>query len=102
MRNSAGVDVKLIIDATNAYSSRSKVKMLRSAGIPVKIENYAGKIHSKSIIIDDKYIIVGSMNFSKSGENKNDENVVIIEDERLAKFYKVFSSIYGEKFLINT
>ncbi len=85
-----GVDVKLIIDATNAYSSRSKVKMLRSAGIPVKIENYAGKIHSKSIIIDDKYIIVGSMNFSKSGENKNDENVVIIEDERLAKFYKGF------------
>ena len=85
-----GVDVKLIIDATNTYSSRSKVKMLRSAGIPVKIENYAGKIHSKSIIIDDKYIIVGSMNFSKSGENKNDENVVIIEDERLAKFYKGF------------
>lgn len=42
-----GVDVKLIIDAANSYGSRSKVKKLREAGIPVKIENYAGKVHSK-------------------------------------------------------
>lgn len=92
-----GVDVKLIIDATNTYASRSKVKMLRTAGIPVKIENYAGKMHSKSIIIDDKYIIAGSMNFSKSGENKNDENVVIIEDARLARYYKGFFEYLWKK-----
>lgn len=85
-----GVDVKVIIDATNTYASRSKVKMLRQAGIPVKVENYAGKVHSKTIIIDDKYIIAGSMNFTKSGENKNDENSLIIEDERLAGYYRGF------------
>ena len=84
------IDVKLIVDATNPFMPRSKVKMLRASGIPVKIENYAGKLHSKSIIIDDKYIIAGSMNFSKSGENKNDENALIIEDERLAKYYRGF------------
>ena len=92
-----GIDVKLIIDATNTYASRSKVKMLRAFGIPVKIENYAGKLHSKSIIIDDKYIIAGSMNFSKSGENKNDENVLIIEDERLAKYYRGFFEYLWKK-----
>ena len=85
-----GINVKLIVDATNPFMPRSKVKMLRASGIPVKIENYAGKLHSKSIIIDDKYIIAGSMNFSKSGENKNDENALIIEDERLAKYYRGF------------
>ena len=85
-----GIDVKMIVDATNPFMPRSKVKMLRASGIPVKIENYAGKLHSKSIIIDDKYIIAGSMNFSKSGENKNDENALIIEDERLAKYYRGF------------
>ena len=31
-------------------------------------------LHSKSMLIDDKYTIIGSMNFSNSGENKNDEN----------------------------
>ena len=85
-----GVDVKIIIDATGVHSTSSKVKMLRDSGIPLKVENYAGKIHSKSIIIDDKYIITGSMNFSNSGENKNDENALIIQDERLAHFYKGF------------
>lgn len=85
-----GVDVKLIIDATNPVNSRSKVKYLRQANIPVKVENYAGKLHSKSIIIDDKYIISGSMNFSNSGENKNDENCLIIIDTRLARYYRGF------------
>ncbi len=85
-----GVDVKIIIDATNTFASRSKIKILRNAGVPVKVENYAGKVHSKSIIIDDKYIIAGSMNFTKSGENTNDENSLIIEDERLARYYREF------------
>lgn len=84
------VTVKIIVDATNSTQPRSKVKTLRQAGIPVKIENYAGKIHSKSIIIDDKYLIAGSMNFSKSGENKNDENCLIIESERLSRHYREF------------
>ena len=85
-----GIDVKIILDATGTSKTKNKVNNLRSQNIPVKIENYAGKIHSKSIIIDDKYIIAGSMNFTKSGENYNDENVLIIEDTRLAKYYKGF------------
>lgn len=85
-----GVDVKIITDALNASSKYSKVKELRSNGIPVKIENYAGKMHSKTIIIDDKYLIIGSMNFSYSGENKNDENLLILENMEAAKFYKEF------------
>ena len=85
-----GVDVKIIVDALNASIQHSKHKELREGGIPVKTENYAGKMHSKSIIIDDKYTIIGSMNFSNSGENKNDENMLIIENTTLAKTYREF------------
>lgn len=92
-----GVDVKIIIDATNTFASRSKVKLLRQAGIPVKVENYAGKVHSKSIIIDDRYIIAGSMNFTVSGETKNDENALIIDDERLARYYRGFFEYLWKK-----
>ena len=92
-----GVDVKIILDATNVHSTKSKVKALRNAGVLLKIENFAGKIHSKSIIIDDKYVIVGSMNFTNSGENKNDENSLIIEDTRFAKHYKGFFEYIWEK-----
>lgn len=91
------VTVKIITDATNVSSSRSKIKILRNAGIPVKVENYAGKMHSKSIIIDDKYVLAGSMNFTKSGETKNDENFLIIEDERLARYYRGFFEYLWKK-----
>jgi phosphatidylserine/phosphatidylglycerophosphate/cardiolipin synthase-like enzyme len=63
---------------------------LRQNGILVKTENYAGKMHSKSMIIDDEYTIIGSMNFSYSGENKNDENLIVINNENVAKFYRQF------------
>lgn len=84
------VTIKIIADAASSVNARSKLKQLRKAGIPVKIENYAGKMHSKTIIIDDKYLIAGSMNFSNSGENKNDENCLIIESERFARYYREF------------
>ena len=92
-----GVDVKIIIDATNVHSTKSKVKTLRNASVPLKVENFAGKLHSKSIIIDDKYVIAGSMNFTNSGENKNDENSLIIEDARFARYYKGFFEYIWEK-----
>ena len=85
-----GVDVRLISDALNASSKYSKIKVLRANGIPVKIENYAGKMHSKTMIADDKYSVIGSMNFSKSGETKNDENTIVLENAEAAKYLKRF------------
>ena len=85
-----GVDVRIIIDALNASVQHSKHKELRNGGILVKTENYAGKMHSKSMLIDDNYTIVGSMNFSFSGENKNDENLIVIQNPHMTKAYKEF------------
>lgn len=85
-----GVDVRIIIDALNASIKHSKHKELRAGNVLVKTENYAGKMHSKSMIIDDKYTIIGSMNFSYSGENRNDENLIVIKDSKTARFYKDF------------
>ena len=85
-----GVDVKIIADALNASTQHSKHNILRSSGILVKAENYAGKMHSKSIITDDEYLIIGSMNFSKSGEIRNDENMIVLKNKKAAEFYKKF------------
>lgn len=83
-----GVEIKIINDATNARAKYSIHNTLRENGITVKTENYAGKMHMKSIIIDDELTITGSMNFTKSGNNYNDENVLIIKDKVLAKYMK--------------
>ena len=85
-----GVDVKIIIDANNVNIRNTKHTYFKNNAIPMKAENYAGKLHSKSIIIDDEYVITGSMNFSNSGENKNDENMLVIRNNLLARNYKEF------------
>lgn len=90
------VDVKIIIDATNAHGKYSIHHALRQAGIQVKTENKAGKMHMKAMIIDDKYSLIGSMNFTKSGELYNDENVVIIKDKAAAVYLKeVFLNLWN-------
>lgn len=92
-----GVNVKIIVDATNAKNNYSQHKNLRMSKIPIKTENYAGKLHSKAIIIDDLYTVIGSMNFSNSGENKNDENVVIVKNSKLTKLYKEYFNYLWSK-----
>lgn len=92
-----GVDVKIILDATGAGNKASTHEELRTNGILLKVENYAGKMHSKSIIIDDEYLVAGSMNFSKNGESSNDENCVIIENPYLTKYYKNFFNYIWDK-----
>ncbi len=84
------VDVRIILDANSASTRNTKHQLLRDNGIKLKFENYAGKLHSKTMIIDDQYLIMGSMNFSNSGENKNDENQLIIKNSSIAKNYREF------------
>ena len=84
------VDVRIIIDANSVNTRNTRHQLLRKNGILLKAENYAGKFHSKTMIIDNEYLIIGSMNFSNSGENKNDENLIVIKNYDFAKNYKDF------------
>ena len=79
------VDVYILMDATSANHRSSKVDLLRKNKIKVKVENMAGKMHTKAMVIDEKYVILGSMNYSYSGVNKNDENTLILKNEQIAK-----------------
>ena len=54
-------------------------------------------MHAKSMIIDDTYIIIGSANFSSSGENKNDENMLLIKNPKLTKFYREYFEYFWAK-----
>lgn len=87
-----GVEIKIILDATAAGNKYSIHNKLREKGIAVKVENFGGKMHIKSLIVDDTYIVSGSMNLTKSGNNKNDENTLIIKNTELAKQYKQYFS----------
>lgn len=85
-----GVEIKVILDASAARNKYSIHEKLRQQGILVKVENFGGKMHNKSMIVDDKYIVSGSMNFTKAGNKKNDENTLVIHNPTLAKQYKTY------------
>jgi len=88
-----GVSIRVILDATAASNGYSKHNYLRDNGIPVKVENWGGKMHMKSAIIDKKHLIVGSMNWTGAGESKNDENTLIIKNFKGAPKYQRFYNL---------
>ncbi len=54
-------------------------------------------MHNKLIIVDDRYVITGSLNFSTSAEESNDENVVILDNPEIARLYvQEFDKVYGQ------
>lgn len=79
-----GVDVKVIVDATSAANKYSGHHKLREAGIPVKTENWGGKMHTKGASIDDRYYVIGSMNWTGKAELHNDENLLIIDSPKVS------------------
>ena len=86
-----GVKIRVILDATAATNGYSKHKYLRDNGIELKVENWGGKMHMKSALIDSKHLIIGSMNWTSAGESKNDENTIVIKDAgSLAREYRTF------------
>ena len=89
-----GVDVRVILDATSAMSKYSKHKILRIANIPVKVENWRGKMHMKCLITE-RYVVTGSLNWTSRGQYFNDENSLIIENPKISEVYKnYFLSLY--------
>lgn len=85
-----GVAVRVILDATAARNGYTKHEALREAGIPVKVEDWGGKMHMKAAVIDNEHVIVGSMNWTAAGENANDENTIIFESRSVARDFSAF------------
>ena len=91
-----GIDVKGIYDNTQAGSKYSTYKLLEHQGVPVIRDKNPKAMHHKVFIIDNKTVVTGSANPSKSGFGKNDENILIIHDPTIAqKYMEEFWYVWG-------
>jgi phosphatidylserine/phosphatidylglycerophosphate/cardiolipin synthase-like enzyme len=67
------------------------------AGLQVYVDGNEGQMHHKVFIIDQEIVVTGSYNFSASAEQRNDENIIIIHDPRLAALYVAeFQRLLGQ------
>lgn len=93
-----GVKVKVVADRSATYTKSSKIEFLRSNGIEVlifpvnKTRWYNPLMHNKFAVFNEssgkKLVCTGSMNWTRSGLERNQENTIIINDDCVYERYK--------------
>jgi phosphatidylserine/phosphatidylglycerophosphate/cardiolipin synthase-like enzyme len=92
-----GLVVQGVFEAQNADGSGSVFQALSGGGVDVLEDGNCYLMHHKVIVIDDRTVITGSYNFTKSAERDNDENLVIVDDPTLARAYlDEFERVYTQ------
>jgi phosphatidylserine/phosphatidylglycerophosphate/cardiolipin synthase-like enzyme len=95
----AGVTLAGVFEQTQVAANKnsSQYEPLRLAGLDVWLDANPRNMHDKIIIIDGKTVITGSYNFTATAENKNDENILIINSADIAALYmQTFQRIYNQ------
>lgn len=96
LKNMDGLEVKGVMEVRQ-ISEHSQFDRLLQNKIDVRKDGNKNNLHHKVFIIDEKIVVTGSFNPTANGDQRNDENVVIIEDEEIAKqFVEEFWKVYGE------
>jgi HKD family nuclease len=94
-----GVDVRIVTDKiqSSGQAQSEALKLLGSAGIPIKINTHSGLMHLKMVIADKRIATTGSFNYSKAASTTNDEVLMVLRDETIAKsFTGEFDKIWAD------
>jgi phosphatidylserine/phosphatidylglycerophosphate/cardiolipin synthase-like enzyme len=92
-----GIEIKGVVDTSQSGSSYAQYDDLKAENIDVLLDGNPKKLHHKVMIIDHRYVVTGSYNFSQSAEARNDENSVIIDNSDLAAQYEQeFTRVYQQ------
>ncbi len=86
LTNKALADIKGIFEKSQ-NSKYSQYERLKDFGLDVRWDANKYNLHDKVFIIDNETVITGSYNPTTHGDEKNDENMLIIHDKRIAEKY---------------
>jgi phosphatidylserine/phosphatidylglycerophosphate/cardiolipin synthase-like enzyme len=98
-QDEAGLTVQGVFEERGADLEYSEFgRMYRAEPrMDVRLDGNTYMMHHKVIILDNETVILGSFNFSRSADEKNDENVLVIHDKDVAaQFRAEFKRIYRE------
>ncbi|MEM0461874.1 MAG: phospholipase D family protein [Candidatus Caldarchaeum sp.] len=91
-----GVDVKVVLEAESAEIRGSEYQRLKEAGLDIRLDGNSALMHHKFMVIDDRIVATGSYNWSGAAEEANDENLVAILSEDVAKqFVEEFDRLWS-------
>lgn len=89
-----GVKVKIFLDATSAKGASVKaVARFAQAKIPIYLSEGLQLLHHKMMLVDDRYFILGSANWTKAAFKKNHDFYLVLSPLRSHQT-KVIRSIF--------
>lgn len=89
------VAIRIVLDQGQEIEAASKSTYLIKHGFQVRYHLGFGLMHNKFAIIDGKSLITGSFNWTKTAEEKNEENLLIITDQdTIAKYEGRFNYLW--------
>jgi len=89
------IKVRIISDNDKANDHGSDVRRLAAQGIPVEIDHSPAHMHHKFAIIDERTLVNGSFNWTRSASEQNQENITVLADPGLlAAFAREFAKLW--------
>lgn len=92
-----GVRVRIISDNDKSYDKGSDIFELGRKGIPIKLDNEPDHMHHKFALFDQHYALTGSYNWTRSAADRNEENILITNDQQtIRSFQSKFDQLWDE------
>ena len=84
-----GVDVAIKTDKLQSagQAQSAAIARLEEVGITVEVSMQSRLLHDKFAVIDERSVITGSFNWTQSAENRNRENLVILDCPDVAQSF---------------
>jgi len=79
-----GLAIRIVLDPAQEGANSPLPRMLRAANVQQRTDHKENLQHNKYAIIDGHLLITGSANWSANAEERNAENIVIIDDASTA------------------
>ncbi|HEY3108316.1 MAG TPA: phospholipase D-like domain-containing protein, partial [Chloroflexota bacterium] len=86
-RAKAGVSVRGVFETTGSQTQFSEYGPMKRAGLEVYTDGNPYVMHHKVFVLDARTVIFGSFNFSRNADSDNDENLLIVDDPKLAETF---------------
>lgn len=83
-----GLEVRMILEDNPERNNKYAYNFLKKAGVNVAYDTEGVTTHSKFIVIDDEFTIVGSHNWTFGGLRVNHEAGVLIKSKEVAKAFR--------------
>ena len=95
-----GVDVKIYLDRSQVNAKYTKSRYFINNGIKdIRISSNNYIMHNKFAVIDNKIVITGSYNWTASAGERNDENLLVIDNKNIIeKYQNQFNNLWNNKY----